>query len=232
MRRPVQWKQIPEHLRYHILGLLDLFTLCKLFFTAKNTLPRLLVDEYRSHLQLVRPLQHISPSVSFMDIARTLYRSVAVPIRSEMHHRLLRSPDLKIQGYCSTLVFVLGRQQQHELGREASLLLAGLPPGRKPSTVETSEQVSAAGPSSNPSVPENFLTRLNNRHKNNPDIQQIVRLLRLGTFRYESFYGESRKDHAAMLHFNISGIAGLMLLTPWQDTTNFTRPGHNVELAY
>jgi hypothetical protein len=141
MGRPVQWKQLPEHLRYHILGLLDLFTLCKLFFTAKNTLPRLLVEDYRSRLQLVRPLQHISPSVSFMDIARALYHSVAVPIRSEMHHRVLWSPDLKIQGYCSTLVFFLGRQQQHELGREASLLLAGLPPGRKPSTVETSEQV-------------------------------------------------------------------------------------------
>ena len=127
----LDWERLPEHLHHHILRHLDLFTLCLLFFAAKDTMPRLLVEEYRGHLQLVRPLQHVSPSLSFMDIARALYHSVVVLIRTDMHHRLLWSPDLQIQGYSSTLVFFLGRQEQHDLGREASLRLAGLPTGSK-----------------------------------------------------------------------------------------------------
>ena len=229
---PMEWKRIPEYLRYHVLSFLDLFTLCKLFFTAKGTLPRLLVEDFRGHLQLIRPLQPVNPSLSVMDIARALYHSVVVLIRREMQHRLLWSPDLQIQGFCSTLVFFLGRGQQHELGRRASLRLAGLPPDRQPSRVETSEQVLMAQRSSRPAVPEHFLTRLSNGHRRDPDIQQIVRLLRLGTFRYESFYRDSRQNHTAMLHFNIASIAGMMLLTPWQSATSSTAPGHNVELAY
>jgi hypothetical protein len=79
--------------------------------------------------------------------------------------------------------------------------------------------------------PEDVLTRLRDGHRNDPDIQEIVRLLRLGNFFcYESLYGNERKDDVALLHFNILGIAGLISLSPWQGVSSSTL-GQNVELA-
>ena len=87
---------------------MDLFTLCELFFTAKDTLPRLLVEAYRGHLLATSQATaaHLPGPVAHGHCRGTLlYQSAVVLVRPDMQHRLLWLPDLQIQGYCSTLGF-------------------------------------------------------------------------------------------------------------------------------
>eukprot|EP00435_Cladocopium_sp_Y103_P020822 s4273_g5.t1 len=221
---PSQLGGLPADAHNLALEFLDVFTLVRCTSLSRAFIPAKIQDHYLQHLMnlledeaAIRRIQEQGMAApdnegtlrcanqrQFVQIARSLWKKVARPLRKMV------GPELTCPGMHNNAlvaIHVLGRQGVHDVTPKGARELAGLQSSLEPAPLW--EHL--------PADEENILAILRQDNRHDADVCCALTLLQQGSWHYDLYPAhwdpEEDNDTTAILHFDVFGLQGALLLT-------------------